>query len=138
VWRLIITASIVGVAAIAALWARRTVADAPSRPEHWTIPAQVDRADFLGPGVEWLVAVFSSANCDVCASVVAKTKALASAHVAVQEIEYSADKPLHERYGIDAVPTTLIVDCDGVVRRNFVGPVTATDLWAAVAEARDT
>ncbi|MCU1503566.1 MAG: hypothetical protein JWM12_2920, partial [Ilumatobacteraceae bacterium] len=24
----------------------------------------------------------------------------------------------------------------GVVRRSFVGPVTATDLWAAVAEAR--
>ena len=31
----------------------------------------------------------------------------------------------------------LIVDGDGVVRATFIGPVTATDLWAAVAEARE-
>jgi hypothetical protein len=35
------------------------------------------------------------------------------------------------------VPLVLIAGDDGVVRRHFVGPVTATDLWAAVAEARE-
>ena len=48
-----------------------------------------------------------------------------------------ADRALHERYAIEAVPTTLIADPEGVVVASFLGPVTATDLWAAVAEARE-
>jgi hypothetical protein len=32
---------------------------------------------------------------------------------------------------------TLVVDDNGVVRTSFVGPVSATHLWAAVAEARE-
>ena len=35
------------------------------------------------------------------------------------------------------MPTTLIVDTDGVVRAVFLGPTTATDLWAALAELRE-
>jgi hypothetical protein len=31
----------------------------------------------------------------------------------------------------------LVVDAHGVVQRAFVGATSATDLWAAVAEARD-
>jgi len=34
------------------------------------------------------------------------------------------------------VPIVVIADLDGVVRKSFVGPMSATDLWAAVAEAR--
>ncbi len=30
-----------------------------------------------------------------------------------------------------------VADATGVVRASFLGPVTATDLWAAVAEARE-
>ena len=43
---------------------------------------------------------------------------------------------MHQRYAIDAVPCLVIADADGAVRAGFLGPVTATDLWAAVAEAR--
>jgi len=35
------------------------------------------------------------------------------------------------------VPSVIVADRDGVVRASFVGPVTAADLWAAVAEVRD-
>ena len=52
--------------------------------------------------------------------------------VAVQEVEYSASAELHRRYRIDAVPLVLLADDRGVVRANFIGPVTATDLWAAL------
>ena len=62
---------------------------------------------------------------------------LASEDVAVQEIEYGAERALHERYSIDAVPTVVIADSEGVAVATFLGPVTATDLWAAVAEARE-
>ena len=54
----------------------------------------------------------------------------------MQELEALADAEIHRRYGIDAVPLVLIVGADGVVQRHFLGPVTATDLWAAVAEVR--
>ena len=37
----------------------------------------------------------------------------------------------------DAVPTIVVADEQGVVRASFVGPPSATDLWAAVAKARD-
>jgi hypothetical protein len=97
----------------------------------------VDRADFQRPEAPWLVAVFTSATCGTCQGVWERTQPLASAAVAVQELEYGADRGLHDRYAIEAVPTTLVVDVDGVVAASFIGPVTATDLWAAVAEARE-
>jgi hypothetical protein len=34
------------------------------------------------------------------------------------------------------VPVVAVADADGVVRAGFAGPISATDLWAAVAEAR--
>ena len=61
---------------------------------------------------------------------------MASDDVAVSDVEWQARKDLHDRYAIDAVPLLVIADREGVVRRSFAGPVTATDLWAAVAAVR--
>ncbi|HKY14385.1 MAG TPA: hypothetical protein VJM33_05635, partial [Microthrixaceae bacterium] len=83
------------------------------------------------------VAVFTSDTCGTCQGVWERTRPLASDAVAVQELEYGAERALHDRYGIDTVPATLVVDGQGVVAASFIGPVTATDLWAAVAEARE-
>jgi hypothetical protein len=55
----------------------------------------------------------------------------------VSDVEWQTGKDLHARYAIDAVPVLVIADRDGVVRRSFAGPVTATDLWAAVAAVRE-
>jgi hypothetical protein len=57
--------------------------------------------------------------------------------VAVQNLEYVRDRPLHSRYAIDAVPSLLIADHEGVVRRSFLGPVSTTHLWAALADLRE-
>jgi hypothetical protein len=54
----------------------------------------------------------------------------------VVDIEYPAATALHRKYHIDAVPMAVVADRDGVVRASFIGPMSATDLWAAVAEAR--
>jgi hypothetical protein len=125
-------------AAVAAAWVvrRRRAVDPPTQPRQWTVPAQLNRADFGAPTEEWLVVVFSSATCTTCADVVNKVAVVASRHVAVRNVEYSAEQALHRRYGIDAVPTLVIADGEGVVRGSFLGPVTATDLWAAIAECR--
>jgi len=127
-------AVVVGVVAIVAR--RRQVSDAPTQ-RTFTVPSQIDRADFGAPSEEWLVVVFTSSTCPVCADVSAKVLALTSRHVAVRIADYSNDRAIHERYSIDAVPAVVIADTSGVVRHHFLGPVTATDLWAAVASVRD-
>jgi hypothetical protein len=134
--RVIIAALIVAVAVSVAIVLRRRRPDPPTQPAA-TVPTQLDRADFASPDVPWLVVVFTSATCHTCADVAAKAAVLASDEVAVAEVEYGTDRELHRRYRIDSVPLVLIVDADGVVRRHILGPVTATDLWAAVATARD-
>ena len=66
----------------------------------------------------------------------AKAEPLQSAEVAVEEVEYVGRADLHRRYGIDAVPCIVVADAEGVVRASHVGPATATDLWATLAEVR--
>lgn len=109
----------------------------PPTQQTWTVPQQLDRNDFVLPTVPWLVVVFTSATCSTCAKVTGIAKVLGSTAVAVDVIDYQTQPDVHKRYGIDAVPTTVIADVEGVVVKSFVGPTTATDLWAAVAEARE-
>jgi thioredoxin-like negative regulator of GroEL len=133
--KLVAVAVVVAIAAVLARFLQSRKPQAPTQPK-MEVPAQVDRRDFAQPEVEWLVAVFSSATCSTCIDVVAKAEALATAQVAVVNVEYPEHKDLHDRYGIDAVPTVVVADAQGVVRGSFIGPVTATDLWAGVAEMR--
>lgn len=114
---------------------RRQQVDAPTQAVH-LVPTQLDRSDFAERSSPWLVAVFSSASCSTCADVVRKAVVLRTSEVAVCEVEFAANKALHEKYAIAAVPIVVVADADGVVRAAFTGPVSATDLWAAVAEAR--
>lgn len=133
--RLLLAAVLVVVAVVVALVLQRRRPDAPSQPV-WSVPDQLDRADFDRPSSPWLVAVFTSATCTSCQGVWDKARHLASDQVAVQEVEVGRDRALHERYGIDAVPLVVVADATGVVGAHFLGPVTATDLWAAVADLR--
>lgn len=135
--RVLIAVALAGLAlAVAAIVQRRQRADSPVRTGY-AVPAQLDRSDFVRPDAPWLVTVFTSATCSTCAGVWDKARHLESGAVAVQEVEYAADRELHDRYAIEAVPTALVVDAEGVVHASFIGSVTATDLWAAVAEARE-
>lgn len=127
---------VVAVVVVALVVRRRRVPDAPTQ-RRFSAPQQLDRNDFARPEAPWLVAVFSSATCDVCAQVVAKAAVLECDDVAVVEVEYTADRALHERYSIDAVPTVVVADSLGAAAATFLGPMSATDLWAAVAEARE-
>ena len=131
---LLALAVVVLAAAIGEVVRRRRLADPPTQPRHAT-PSQLDRGDFDGDG--WLVAVFTSDTCSTCADVLRKAEAVQSAAVTVQRVSYQERRDLHQRYAIEAVPIAVVADGDGVVRRAFVGPVTATDLWAAVADARE-
>jgi hypothetical protein len=121
---------------VALVLRRRRSPEAPMQGS-WTTPTQLDRGDFARADAPWLIAVFSSGTCSTCADIVAKAEVMAAAEVAVQEVEYSREPALHRRYHIDAVPLVLLADAQGVVRASFIGPISATDLWAAVAQARE-
>ena len=127
---------VIVVGVVAAVVRRRRPVDAPTQ-RSYEVPRQLDRTDFARPEAHWLVAVFTSTTCDVCQSIAGKAKVLESDEVAVQEVEFTADPALHRRYGIDAVPAVVICGSDGVTRQSFLGPVTATDLWVAMAEVRE-
>ncbi|MDQ6615144.1 MAG: thioredoxin family protein [Actinomycetota bacterium] len=133
--RLIVAAALVLVAGIVAGALRRRKPEPPTQTR-WAVPAQLDRADFEHPDAGWLVVVFSSTTCAGCDEAVAKASVLASPEVAVQEASYQGRPDLHKRYAIEAAPTIVVADADGVVRASFVSTPTATDLWAAVAEVR--
>ena len=136
--RLVVAAVLVAVVAVVALVAeRRRRSDAPSQPRRWPMPAQLDRDDFERADAPWLAALFTSATCDSCDRIEQMVRPLASPEMAVTVLAWQEHKALHERYGIEAVPCFVLADQEGVVRYGFVGrEVTATDLWAAVAEAR--
>jgi thioredoxin-related protein len=133
---LVAVALIVVVAVTAMVLRRRQRVDAPTQAT-WQVPAQLDRDDFPGADHDWLVVTFTSETCHTCADVKRKAAVLASREVSVFDAEYGAHRNLHQRYKIDAVPTLVIADEQGVVRASFLGPVSATDLWAACAEARN-
>lgn len=124
------------VAVVVALVIQRRQRPAAPTATGYNVPDQIDRRDFARSEAPWLVAVFTSATCHSCAGVWDKAKLLDSDAVATAEVEVGAAPELHEKYAIDGVPATVIADAAGVVRASFLGPVTATDLWATVAELR--
>ena len=132
----IIASLILLFAAALSFFVRRRKSDAPSQTSR-TVPQQLSRDDFDSAEKPWLLAVFTSSTCDACQDVATKAKVLASQDVAVQIIDFQEMSDLHARYSIDAVPTTVIADNSGVVQYGVLGPVTATDLWAAMARCRD-
>ncbi len=135
--RLLVAVALVAVVAgVAVVVERRQRPDAPSQPRRWPKPAQLDRADFGGTASPWLGALFTSATCDSCSRIEQMVRPLASSTVAVAVLPWQENKALHDRYGIEAVPCFVLADEEGVVRWGVVGrDITATDLWAAVAEA---
>lgn len=104
----------------------------------YTVPDQLDPGDLARTGAPWTVVAFTSASCNTCAGVLDAARRLACGEVAVEEVELSARRDLHERYRIDAVPTTVIVDVAGVVRAGFLGPIGPEELEEALAELRGT
>lgn len=135
--RVIVGVLLALVAAAVAAWLARRERVAADPPAEYHVPTAVDRSDFDAADRPWLVAVFTSATCSSCQATWERAQHLESDVVAVQEVEVGAEGPLHERYAIDAVPTTVIADAGGLVRGSFLGPVSSTHLWARLAELRE-
>lgn len=134
--RVLLAVALVALVSVVAVVASRRRPDPPTQ-NRWQVPTQLDRSELDAVDSPWLVVVFTSATCGTCAEVVEKAGHLASDTVAVQEVESNAQRDLHERYGIEAVPTLVVADAEGVVRATHIGPVAAAELWATVADLRE-
>ncbi|MGH1505096.1 MAG: TlpA family protein disulfide reductase [Acidimicrobiales bacterium] len=128
---------VLGVMAVGvSLALQRRRPEPPSAPSY-RAPRQLDRDDFAEPETPLLVAVFTSATCNSCASAWSTVGEVADglAGVVMQRIEIQDDpRGLHERYKIDGVPSTLVADAEGVVHESFFGPFEAEKLATALAE----
>ena len=134
--RIVIGVALLAVALIiSTVLERRRRVGSPISDAH-PVPRQLFRVDFPQPEAPWLVALFSSQTCDSCASMRERVQALGASDVAVCDLEFSAERELHERYEISGVPMVLIADAEGVVRESFVGPATAQELRDALARVR--
>ncbi len=134
--QIIVFVVLVGVALLIAVVADQRRDPVPTRTGY-AVPEQLNRADFVRPDAPWLVVLFSASTCTSCAKARAVVEPVASPEVATQEVEVGEDRALHDRYAIEAVPTLLIADADGAVVGQFLGPPTAADLWATLAEIRE-
>jgi thioredoxin-related protein len=54
----------------------------------------------------------------------------------VQEVEVVASADLHRRYNVEAVPTLIVADRQGVVRASIVGPPDEGELENAFADLK--
>lgn len=134
--RIVIVVAVVVLALSVNVAVKRRHAGAPTQGDT-QLPTQLDRSDFVGSDSPWLVVAFTSSSCNTCADVERKVRVLESSAVAVHVAEFSVARALHTKYSIDAVPAVVMADDRGVVRAAFLGPVSATDLWAALARVRD-
>lgn len=135
--RLLVAVVLALAAALVAWWLSRRNSPAPVGFTSWQVPVQLARNDFDEPHSPWLVALFSSSTCEACQAVWERVEPLACDDVIVQRLDSGTHAGLHQRYRIDAVPLVVIADREGVVRQHFLGPVSAADLWSAMARLRE-
>ncbi len=127
-------AVVVGLAAasVVAYIVERRSRTSPSTFTGTVVPQLVDRSDFDEPRAPWLIAVFTSDSCNACAEVLARARSAASDDVVIHEIEFVRDRLLHEKYDVDAVPMTLLVDRTGAAAASWLGPLNLDELHTAI------
>jgi hypothetical protein len=129
--RLVILVVLTALAVGAATLLRRRRPEPPSAPSY-RAPAQLDRDDFASPEVPILLVVFASNTCASCRGVWELVSTVERPDTVVEQVLVEDDPHRHRRYRIDGVPTTLVVDPQGVVQHSFFGPLTASELAVAL------
>ena len=137
--RLVVLLVLTVLAIAVSLVLQRRRPEAPTAPSY-RAPVQIDRGDFDSADISTLVVMFTSATCDGCVTAwdivrAGASEGLANETVAVQKIEIEQTPDLHQRYKIDGVPTTLIVDDQVVVSKSYFGPLDRADIVDQLAES---
>lgn len=117
---LLLVVAVTAAAGALALVVNRRRPDPPTAPQFAT-PQQLDRTEFDHATRPWLFALFSSSTCLSCRDAREVLAAIDGPEIGVQEVELAGNRRLHDRYRIDAVPTVVLADREGVVRWSYLG-----------------
>jgi len=131
--RLVVLVVLSALAVAVALLLQRRRPDPPTAPSY-RAPRQLDRADFESRDITVLIVVWASETCATCPLVWDLVAGRTTDRVATQLVTVQDGADLHQRYRIDAVPTTVVVDAQGVVAKAYFGPVDGEDLDETVAQ----
>ena len=117
------------IAVVVALLLQRRRPEPPSSPSYRAI-AEIDRTEFAFPEAPVLVVMFGSTTCHTCPMV---WDVIESIDVPAERVDVQHDPLRHQRYRIDGVPTTIVAEHSGVVRKTFFGPVSRKQLEATLS-----
>lgn len=131
--RLLIAAVLVIVAVVIAVVLERRRTDVPFTVLRGSVPTRVRPQD-VGLEAGPAIVVFTEASCNSCQAAIRLVRGPAGADLPVVDVEYGESKQLHDRFGIDTVPTTVVVGDDGVVSAGWTGKVDPGDLAVALAD----
>lgn len=131
--RLLIAVVLIAVAVTIAFVFERRRTDTPFSARRGAVPTRVRPVD-VGLDDAPAIVVFTEASCQSCQAAIQLVRGPAGADFPVADVEYGADRALHDRYGIDTVPTTVAVHRDGNVAGGWTGKVDPAELTQALAE----
>ncbi|MCH1614470.1 MAG: thioredoxin family protein [Acidimicrobiales bacterium] len=130
--RLLIALTLILISVSIALIVERRKVENPFSVKRNQLPTLVPPQD-IGLEPAAAIIVFTESTCRSCSAVVALLRGPAGANVAVAEVEYGENLDLHRKYGIDTVPTTVLVEGDGNVVEGWTGKIEVGALARALA-----
>ncbi|RIK09437.1 MAG: hypothetical protein DCC49_06195 [Acidobacteria bacterium] len=96
------------------------------------MPTSVAPDDFGGLETPVSIILFTHADCRACS---AAKRICQTFSVPMVEVDGRENQAVLDRYGIDGVPTTLVVDAGGTVLAGWVGPLVPRQIEEALADA---
>ncbi|MDG1196986.1 MAG: thioredoxin family protein [Actinomycetota bacterium] len=130
--RLLIAFTLILISISIAVIVERRKVENPFSVKRNQLPTLVPPQDF-GLEPEAAIIVFTESTCRSCSAVLALLRGPAGANVTVTEVEYGENLDLHRKYGIDTVPTTVLVEGDGNVVEGWIGKIEVGELARALA-----
>ena len=131
--RLLIAIAIAGGVSLVAVLVNRNSSSQLISVRRNALPTRVPATE-VGLDAGPAIIVFTESTCDSCQEVIRLIRGPAGAGIPVADVEFGAEPGLHRRFGIDTVPTTLVVDRGGSVVSGWTGRVDVGELAAALAE----
>ncbi len=97
------------------------------------VPSRVNLSDSKTSfPTQFALWVFTAKTCRTCPGAIRVAKQFETNSVSVLEFTYEKDKDIHNLYGIDSVPLTLIIkkadEKIGEVKKWFFGPLSKAEL----------
>ena len=131
--RLLIAAVLAAVVSFVAWFVDRRRTSHPLAVRRGVLPTQIPAAE-VGLDSGPAIIVFTELTCLSCRDSIRVVRGSAGAGLPVADVEYGAQPQLHKRFGIDTVPTTVVVDKEGSVVAGWTGRIDLSELTVALAQ----